>query len=57
MLQSCGDTHQEKTLGIELYLKICAYYINIFLLVTLDLQNIIVLTSKVSFFFIFGNYG
>jgi hypothetical protein len=51
LLQSCGDTHQEKTLGTELYLKICAYYINIFLLMTLDLQNIIVLASKMSFFF------
>jgi hypothetical protein len=31
MLQNSGDIHQEKTLGIELYLKICADYIEIFL--------------------------
>jgi hypothetical protein len=31
MLQTSGDTHQERTCGIESYLKICADYIELFL--------------------------
>lgn len=45
------DTHQERTLGTEMYLQICADYVDIFLSVSLDLRQRIVLASKVSFFF------
>jgi hypothetical protein len=45
------DVHQEQTLGTEMYLQICANYIDIFLSEKLDLKRRVVLTSKVSFFF------
>jgi hypothetical protein len=49
-MQTSGDTHQEKILGTKLYLKTCAYYIEIFMSLILDLQNIIILLSKISLF-------
>ena len=50
-LRSGRDAHQERTLGTQLYLEICADYIDIFLSVSLTLRERIVLASKVSFFF------
>ena len=50
-LRSGRDAHQERTLGTELYLEICANYIDIFLSVSLSLRERLVLASKVSFFF------
>ena len=50
-LRSGRDAHQQRTLGIELYLEICADYISIFLSVSLSLRDRIVLAGKVSFFF------
>jgi hypothetical protein len=50
-LQIGQETHQERTLGTEMYLKICVDYVDIFLSVTLDLRARVVLASKVSFFF------
>jgi len=50
-LRTCRDAHQERTLGIELYLSICVDYIDIFLSVSLTLRERVVLASKVSFFF------
>jgi hypothetical protein len=50
-LRTCRDAHQERTLGTELYLSICADYIDIFLSVSLTLRERVVLASKVSFFF------
>ncbi len=49
-MQTNGDTHQERILGTKLYLKTCAYYIEIFMSLILDLQNIIILFSKMSLF-------
>jgi hypothetical protein len=50
-LRLAQDTHQERTLGTEIYLQICGDYIDCFLYVSLDLRARIVLASKVSFFF------
>jgi hypothetical protein len=50
-LRLAQDTHQERTLGTEMYLQICGNYIDYFLSVSLDLRERIVLASKVSFFF------
>jgi hypothetical protein len=44
------DTHQERILGTKLYLRTSAYYIEIFMSLILDLHNIIILLSKMSFF-------
>ena len=45
------EGHSERTLGIEMYLQICADYIDMFLSPRLDLHSRVVLASKVSFFF------
>jgi hypothetical protein len=50
-LREAQDVHRERTLGTEMYLQICADYIDIFLSTKLDLQSRIVLAGKVSFFF------
>ena len=50
-LRTGRDAHQERTLGTELYLSICADYIDIFLSISLSLRERVVLASKVSFFF------
>ena len=50
-LRTTRDAHQERTLGTELYLSICADYIDIFLSVSLTLRERVVLAGKVSFFF------
>ena len=50
-LRNSRDAHQERTLGTELYLGICADYISIFLSLSLSLRDRVVLASKVSFFF------
>ena len=58
------DVHQERTLGMSSYLKICSNYIDIFLSKHLDLRSRVILASKVSFFFTLwklwlkhGNHG
>ena len=43
--------HQERTLGTEMYLEMCASYIDIFCSPRLGLRERIVLAAKVSFFF------
>jgi hypothetical protein len=50
-LRVATDTHRERNLGTEMYLQICADYIDIFLSVTLGLRERVVLASKVFFFF------
>jgi hypothetical protein len=50
-LRLAPDVHQERTLATELYLEVCASYIDVFLSVRLDLRSRVVLASKVSFFF------
>jgi hypothetical protein len=50
-LRYTGDTHQEHTLGIEVYLGACANYFDIFLSPTTELRTRVVLALKVSFFF------
>ena len=45
------NAHHERTLGTELYLKICIDYISIFLSISLSLRERVVLAAKVSFFF------
>jgi hypothetical protein len=56
-LRMAPDVHQERTLGTEMYLQICADYIDIFLSEKLDLKRRVVLASKVSFFLDFGSCG
>ena len=50
-LRVSSDLHRERTLGIEMYLEICADYIDIFLSPRHDLRSRIVKAGKVSFFF------
>jgi hypothetical protein len=50
-LHFLDDVHQERALGIEMYLQICSNYIDIFLSEKLDLRSRVVLASKVLFFF------
>jgi hypothetical protein len=50
-LRVVRDNHQERTLGTETYLQICADYIDIFLSASLSLRDRIILAGKVSFFF------
>ena len=50
-LRLSTDLHRERTLGTELYLEICADYIDIFLSPRHDLRSRIVKVAKVSFFF------
>jgi multidrug efflux pump subunit AcrB len=57
MLQINGNIHQERNLGIELYLAICVDYIEIFLSLILDLQSIIIMISIMSFLSTFRDYG
>ena len=56
--------HRERTLGPEVYLEICADYIDVFLSPRHALQDRIVKAAKVSFFFLIwmlwlkhGNHG
>lgn len=51
MLRTMRYAHQERTLGMEMYLQIFADYIDIFLSVSLTLREWVVLASKISFFF------
>ena len=50
-LRLSTDLHRERTLGTEMYLEICANYIDIFLSPRHDLRARIVKAGKVSFFF------
>jgi hypothetical protein len=50
-LRTCPKVHQERCLGILMYLEICSNYIDIFLSESLDLRGRVVLAAKVSFFF------
>ena len=50
-LRTSNEVHKERTLGTEMYLNICADYIDIFASPRLDLRSRIVLAGKVSFFF------
>ena len=51
LLRTSRDAHQERTLGTEMYLQICADYVDIFLSLSLTLRERVVLAGKVSFFF------
>jgi hypothetical protein len=51
LLRTVDTLHQEWTLGTEVYLEVCANYIDIFCSNKLDLRSYIVMASKVSFFF------
>ena len=57
MLRESKDVHQERTLGTEMYLEMCASYIDIFCSLSFGLRERIVLVAKVSFSFGFGNCG
>ena len=50
-LRLTKDVHRERTLGTEVYLEICADYIDIFLSPRHDLRARVVKAAKVSFFF------
>lgn len=50
-LRLSTDVHRERALGTELYLEICADYIDIFLSPRHDIRSRIVKAAKVSFFF------
>jgi hypothetical protein len=50
-LRIAGTLHQERTLGMEVYLEVCTNYIDIFCSNKFDLRSHIVMASKVSFFF------
>lgn len=50
-LIECVHCHDERALGIELYLQICSNYSDIFLSTTCDHFTKLVLASKVTFFF------
>ena len=50
-MRSSPEAHRERTLGTEMYLRICADYIDIFASPVLDVRSRVVLASKVSFFF------
>ena len=50
-MRSSPKAHREHILGTEMYLRICADYIDIFALAVLDVRSRVVLASKVSFFF------
>lgn len=63
-LRSAEDVHMERTVATEMYLEICADYIDIFLSPRDDLVARIVKAAKVSFFFRiwklwikYGNHG
>jgi hypothetical protein len=49
-LRMAADGHHERTLGTEMYLEICSSYIDIFLSVSMSLQERIVSAAKVSLF-------
>ena len=51
LLRLRKDARVELTLGTELYMRICADYLDIFLNTTLSLRERIVLCGKVGFFF------
>lgn len=51
MLRERQDTRIERTLGTEIYITICADYLDIFMNPCLTLRERVVLCGKVSFFF------
>lgn len=57
MLRERQDTRIERTLGTEIYIAICADYLDIFMNPCLTLRERVVLCGKVSFFLDFGDYG
>ncbi len=51
MIRERDDVQAEQTLGTEMYLSICADYLDIFMNTSLTLRQRVVLCGKVGFFF------
>lgn len=56
-LRTTDDVHKERTLATEMYLEICADYIDVFLFPRDDLRARIVKAVRFPFFLEFGNFG